>query len=230
MPSLVFIPGLLCDARLWREQIATLESRAAIFVANITEQASISSMAIAVLDQSPHRFSLVGFSLGSQVALEIMRIHPERVARLALLSATHGGLLPSAEVAIRRAVEMIEMQSLDSYLEEAYPTYVAPQRVGDSALRRIFFDMAQAVGKEVGLRQMRALLAIKTPFHNLDQICCPTLILGGREDRRTTPEAHQLLHQEIPGSELFLVDDAGHFTPIEQPRIVSRALQRWLAC
>jgi len=228
MPPLVLIPGLLCDGQLWSEQIATLGSYADISVADITQHSTISDMAIAVLDQVPQHFSLVGFSLGSQVALEIMRACPERVERLALLSATHGGLLPSAEAAVRRAVAMIEREGLDRYLDEAYPTYVAARRVNDEFLKRIFIDMAHTIGKDAGLRQMRALLAIKTPFLKLDQIRCQTLILGGREDRRTTPEAHQLLKQEIPGSELKIIDDAGHFTPIEQPRIVTEMLQHWI--
>lgn len=229
MPSIVLIPGLLCDRRLWSEQIATLSNYADITVADITQASTISAMAAAVLEQSPHQFSLAGFSLGSQVALEIVRVCPERANRLALLSATHGGLLASAEAAIHRAVAMIEQGKLEQYLKEAYPTYVSARRIDDEFLKRIFMDMAHSVGEEAGARQMRALLAIKTAFTNLDQIRCSTLILGGREDRHTTPEAHQLLHQEIPGSELTIIDDAAHFTPMEQPRIVTEALQRWLA-
>jgi len=228
MPSLVLIPGLLCDGRLWSEQIKSLAGCASIVVPDIAQHSTILDMANAVLKQSPEHFSMVGFSLGSQVALEVVRACPARVERLALLSATHGGLLPSAEAAIRRAVEVIERQGLNCYLEEAYPTYVAARRIPDESLKRLFMDMAYSVGKEAGLRQMRALLAITNSFSNLDQIHCPTLILGGREDRRTTPEAHQLLNQEIPGSELLIIEDAGHFTPIEQPRIVTEALRRWL--
>ncbi len=81
-------------------------------------------MASTVLDESAEHFSMAGFSLGSQVALKIMHVHPERVGRLALSSATHGGLLLLAEAAIRRAITIIEQEDLDRYLEEAYPTYV----------------------------------------------------------------------------------------------------------
>jgi pimeloyl-ACP methyl ester carboxylesterase len=225
MSSLVLIPGLLCDRRLWSAQIEVLASYADIAVADITQQSTISDMAAAILAKSPEHFSLVGFSLGSQVALEIMRLSKERVERLALLSATHGGLLPAADAAIRRAVEVIQRESLDRYLEDAYPTYVAPRRVDDESLKRIFVEMANNVGKAAGLRQMQALLAIKTPFMDLDQIHCPTVIVGGRKDRRTTPAAHRLLQQEIRGSELVIIDDAGHFTPIEQPQAVTEILQ-----
>jgi pimeloyl-ACP methyl ester carboxylesterase len=95
-------------------------------------------------------------------------------------------------------------------------------------LKRRFVEMAQAVGQDAGLRQMRALLAIKEPFPNLDQIHCPTVVIGGRDDRRTTPAAHAALAHEIPGSELEIINDAGHFTPLEQPTIVTGLLQHWI--
>jgi pimeloyl-ACP methyl ester carboxylesterase len=154
-------------------------------------------VASAVLERSPERFSLAGFSLGSQVALEIMRTGKSRVERLALLSATHGGLLPPVETAIHHAVETIESGGFGGYLEAVYPTYVAAARAKDPILKRRFFEMAQAVGQDAGLRQMRALLAIKEPFPNLDQIHCPTVVIGGRDDRRTTPAAHAALAQEM---------------------------------
>lgn len=48
-------------------------------------------------------------------------------------------------------------------------------------------------------------------------IRCPALILGGREDHRTTPEAHRLLNQEMSGSKLTIIEEAGHFALIGQP-------------
>jgi pimeloyl-ACP methyl ester carboxylesterase len=226
--SLVLIPGLLCDRTLWSEQIASLTSTTEMIVADITRQLTISEMATTILEIAPDHFSLAGFSLGSQVALEIMHIAGGRVDRLALLSATRGGLLPPVESAIRAAVETLQQGGFDQYLESVYPTYVAEKRAEDPILKKRFIEMAKAVGQDAGLRQMRALLAIKAPFRNLDQISCPTVLVGGRNDRRTTPAAHHVLAEEIPGSQLVIVNDAAHFTPLEQPDVVSGVLQRWM--
>jgi pimeloyl-ACP methyl ester carboxylesterase len=227
-PMLILIPGLLCDRRLWSSQIEALNDYADITVADITWQSTISEMATGVLASAPERFSLAGFSLGGQVALEILRIAKERVERIALLSATRGGLLPETETAIRRAVAKIESGGFDEYLEEAYPSYFAAPMAYDAECKRIFVEMAHSVGERSGLQQMRALLAIAAPFRNLEQIECPTMIIGGREDRRTTPAAHQLLAREIPRSELILIDRAAHFAPLEKPFEVIRALKRWM--
>ncbi len=227
MPSLILIPGLLCDQTLWAAQIEGLKSQANITVADITEALTVSEMAADVLANAPEHFCLAGFSLGSQVALEIMNVAKDRVQRLALLSATHGGLLPAAEAAVRHALEMIEEGSFAQYLDEAYPSYFA-HGANDAVLNDVFLAMAHAVGEKAGLRQMRALLAIRAPFTNLDRIDCPTVIIGGRDDHRTTPEAHRQLAAEIPESKLAIIDGAAHFTPIEQPGKVTDVLRAWI--
>jgi pimeloyl-ACP methyl ester carboxylesterase len=228
MSILILIPGLLCNQALWSGQVAALACHAEIVIPDLTRQKTISEMALAVLAEAPEHFSLAGFSLGSQVALEIMRTSKGRVERLALLSATHGGLLPAVAKALRQAVETIEQGGFDSYLEAAYPTYVSTAHVDDPELKRQFIEMAKAVGQDAGVRQMQALLGIEGPFQNLDHIHCPTVIVGGRDDHRTTPAAHEALAQDISGSELVIIDDAAHFTPLEKPKIVAEVLKRWL--
>lgn len=228
MSQLILIPGLLCDERLWRDQVAVLENYAEITVADVTQQSTITEMAATVLESAHDRFSLAGFSLGSQVALQIMNMAKQRVERLALLSATHGGLLPVAQAGIRDAIGMIEEGRFEQYLNEAYPTYFAVRGANDGAFKLTFMRMARAVGQQAGLQQMRALLAIRNAFSSLDQIDCPTVIIGGRDDRRTTPEAHRQLAEEIPGSRLVMIDRAAHFTPIERPGQVADALRDWI--
>ena len=228
METLILIPGLLCNRELWRSQILALADCAEIVVPEITSQTTISEMACDILDQAPAHFSLAGFSLGSQVALGIMQVAPERVGRLALFSATHGGVLPHVEAAIRKAIVLIEQGGFAEYLEAAYPTYVTPAHVQDQVLKQRFMDMANAVGPEPGVRQMKALLALDAPFPNLNRISCPTIVAGGSEDHRTTPAAHAALAREIPCSLLVMITEAAHFTPFEQPAQVTGALQQWI--
>jgi pimeloyl-ACP methyl ester carboxylesterase len=228
MPALVLIPGLLCDERLWNSQVQALKEYVEITVADITEEDNISAMAVAVLQHAPEQFSLAGFSLGSQVALEIMRVAKGRVTRLALLSATHGGLPPTLNVALQQAIQQLEQGRFREYFDAAYLTYVAPSKSEDQVLKGTFINMARAVGREAGLRQMHALRAITGPITNLGEIRCQTVIIGGKEDRRASPEAQGQLARGIAGAELVIVEDAGHFTPLEQPGAVSAALERWI--
>src|SRR3954464_6956304 len=83
---LVLLPGLLCDAALWKPQLVELADIADCFVADFTSQDSIGEMAASVLRTvSWQEFALAGLSMGGYVAQEIMRQAPQRVKKLALL-------------------------------------------------------------------------------------------------------------------------------------------------
>ena len=48
-PVLLLLPGLLCDARLWRDQVAALSADCHCIVADLTHDDSIAAMADRVI-------------------------------------------------------------------------------------------------------------------------------------------------------------------------------------
>ena len=82
------LPGLLCDAALWAPQCAALADIADCRVADMTRDDNITGMAERVLGDAPERFALAGLSMGGYCALEIMRLAPDRVEKLALLDTS----------------------------------------------------------------------------------------------------------------------------------------------
>ncbi|MBS4011165.1 MAG: alpha/beta hydrolase, partial [Roseovarius sp.] len=81
----VFLPGMMCDARLFAPQITALSPDMAVTVAPITGGDRIEEIASDLLDVLPRRFALAGLSMGGIVAMEILRRAPDRVTRLALM-------------------------------------------------------------------------------------------------------------------------------------------------
>ena len=47
-------------------------------------------------------------------------------------------------------------------------------------------------------------------YEELHKIKCPTLIIGGRQDKIATGEASEELAQAITGSSLYMYEDLGH--------------------
>ncbi|MFC3213006.1 alpha/beta fold hydrolase [Novosphingobium panipatense] len=62
---LVLVPGLTCDAEVWRGQVAGLSDVADMTVADTLEDDTIAAMAERLLDEAPDRFALAGFSMGA---------------------------------------------------------------------------------------------------------------------------------------------------------------------
>ena len=117
---------------------------------------------------------------------------------------------------------------MDAYLAEAFPKYVAPEKVRDEYIRRTFFAMGRDLGTEVAVRQMRALLAYSGFRGPLYQIACQTVLICGAEDQRTPVGVHREMAAAIPGATLSVIAKSGHFTPLEQPAAVTATLRSWL--
>jgi pimeloyl-ACP methyl ester carboxylesterase len=223
--SLALLPGALCDAALWRHQIAGLADIADIRVGDLTRDDSVGGMAARALASLPARFALAGLSLGGYVALEIMRRAPERVTRLALLDtsarpepsadAEHGtSLVPDPQ----RAAGATPMTTL----------LVHPMRLGDRRLATILAAMADRVGRKAFLRQQQAILRRPDSWADLASIRCPTLLLSGRQDPLAPPSLQQEMAGAISGARSIVIEDCGHLSPLERPEIVTKAMREWL--
>jgi pimeloyl-ACP methyl ester carboxylesterase len=63
----------------------------------------------------------------------------------------------------------------------------------------------------------------------LGGITVPTLIIAGRDDGVTSLVSADALHQGIPGSQLVVINDAGHNVPTEKPAEFNEVVQAFLA-
>jgi pimeloyl-ACP methyl ester carboxylesterase len=63
---------------------------------------------------------------------------------------------------------------------------------------------------------------------DLGRVTKPTLVLVGEHDRVTTPRAARVLSEGIPGSELAVLDEAGHMSMIEAQTAYIAAVERFL--
>ncbi len=225
---LVFVPGLLCDRRLWEKQIEAIGDARETIVADIFRDSSIPGMARRLLESSPDRFALAGLSMGGYVALEVMRQAPERVERLALLDTSARPDTPEQTEARLELVRLAEEKGLEVVTRELLPRLLHPGRLDDERLVSTVFEMALSTGVEAFERQERAIIARNDTREDLPSIECPTLVLCGREDAITPVELHEELAENIPGSKLRVIEECGHLSTLEHPDEVNAALREWV--
>ena len=63
--TLLLLPGLLCDARLWRDQIEAFSASRRVVVACLTSHESIAGMAEAALAGLDGPLAVAGLSMGA---------------------------------------------------------------------------------------------------------------------------------------------------------------------
>jgi pimeloyl-ACP methyl ester carboxylesterase len=103
MTPIVLVPGLLCTAEVFYPQISALWPFGPVTIASTLEGDSIPQIARRIFASAPPQFALAGISMGGYICLEIMRLAPDRVIKLALID-TSGRPDPPDRSKQRRAV------------------------------------------------------------------------------------------------------------------------------
>ena len=229
MPRVIFLPGLLCDASSFTHQIAALAPLAEVVVADFSKAATIPDMAGIALELAGDDAVLIGHSMGGRAALEAVRLAPDRVAGLCLMDT---GVTPGKPEEIPRRMELVELayrEGMAALAARWLPPMLHEARETDAGLIEPLTAMVLRASPEQHERQIRALIGRPDARPGLAAIRCPTLVLVGRQDRWSPLAQHQDIAAAIPGAELAIIEDAGHFAPVERPEAVSAALLRWLA-
>lgn len=232
MGTLVLVPGLMCDEAVWAPQAAALAGHDCR-VATHGLLDSLTLMARKALDEAPPgRLSVAGHSMGGRVALEMQRLAPERVERIALLD-TGFAALPAGEAGEREKafrfglLATAKSRGMRAMAADWARGMVHPHRL-DTPLFESVLDMLERSSVMQFEAQIAALLARRDASAQLPGIECPTLVLCGAQDGWANVAQHEALHRGIAGSELVVVPDCGHMSTMEQPEAVSAALLGWL--
>ena len=221
--TLVLIPGLGSDGAVWRRTIAALGDRVACLIGDTHSDDTLTGMARRILDQAPERFALAGVSMGGMVALEMMRLAPERIEQLALIDTnaspdTFGRKLyrrlANLAVSTTRDFGLLSERSLGSLVHTDAPEDVRAELV----------QMSVRVGAQVYVRQNRAVIARGDLRAVLPGIRAPTLVIVGQDDRMTPVDLSRAIHNLTPGSTLHVIPDCGHLPPIEKPEALAELL------
>ena len=171
------------------------------------------------VDHQTERVVLIGHSMGSAIAMQYALDNPGELAGLGLVgsgsrmrvgAAILDGLLKDYPATVEMIVENSYGPSAKAHLKRATREYMEqldPQvTLGDFEACNAF-DVGSQLGQLAGQ---------------------PTLIITGQEDRMTPPKYAESLAQNIPGSELHLIQDAGHSVMQEQPEIFNKLLGDFL--
>lgn len=226
-PPLLLLPGFLCDEDLWRDQLAGLADIADGRVADLGHGDSIAALARQVLAMAPPRFALAGFSFGGYVAQEIARQAPQRIERLALLDTSFHADTPGRIAQRRAANKSVSLPGeFRGMTEQLLPSFIATERLHDTALVQRINAMTLRQGREVFIRQNA--MRRDDGAAALRGLTSPVLVLCGRHDALTPPALHQAMAALMPKAHLVVIEDSGHMSPMEQPEAVTRAMRQWL--
>jgi pimeloyl-ACP methyl ester carboxylesterase len=228
MLPITFLPGLACDAEIWREQLAALSPRHTLRVSDVHSRfATLPQMAAALLAEQPGDLLLCGTSMGGMLALELQRQAPQRVKALAILASSARPDTPELIRLRSEAIVLFEQGRMLDVLQANLAFAFDPAHA--LALTPRYLAMMQRAGAGQLIAQNRAVMARADFRPLLPAIACPTLVLVGESDLLTPPEQAREMAALIPGARLETIPRCGHLLTWEQPQRVNDLLTDWFA-
>lgn len=225
MSTVLLVPGLLSDGHVWR---AVLDRLPDAQVADLSTQRSMTEMARDCLDRHPGPLRVAGHSMGGRVAMEIARLAPERVERLALLDTGIHPLKEGERESRAEIVAFAHQHGMRALADRWLPPMVGPARRDDTDLMRGLQDMVLRMDPDLHERQITALVERPDALAGLLRATCPVLLVVGRKDEWSAVAQHEDMQRMVPHARLEIIEEAGHFAPVEQPDAVADLLVDFL--
>ncbi|MGE4530909.1 MAG: alpha/beta fold hydrolase [Acidithiobacillus sp.] len=174
---------------------------------------------------------LLGWSLGGLLALGLVLLHPELLKGLVLISSSPAfRQRPDWSAGIPEDTLNDFAQRLRVDPQGTRKRFLALQMLSDPLGRRALGEIADWPSPDpLCLAEGLTLLRDVDLRDSLPNVAVPLQILHGCQDRVVPPAASRYMHEQVPGSRLTLLKQAGHAPFLSQPEACWDALTEvWL--
>jgi len=176
------------------------------------------------------RAAFVGCSIGTYTLYEYWRRFS---GQMAALVCTCGK--PQPDSAANRDARRESMQAaqeaggLEQFFDRMADSLVGPTaRLHHPEIRTAARQMMNAVSLQAMLAVQQGLMERPDSVPTLSSINVPICVVAAGEDQSSTPPEMRVIADQAPDAEFHLVENAGHFAPLEQPQTFASLIRDFL--
>jgi pimeloyl-ACP methyl ester carboxylesterase len=169
---------------------------------------------------------LVGHSLGTLILQHFAVAYPGHVEKLVLIGVNRAP--PEARrQAVRERVAKVRAEGLDAIVDTVVKGGLSPHSLANKpevvAFVRELLTRQPAEGYARSCEAMAAAVAA-----DVTGIEAPVLLVAGRDDGVSPVANSEGIAADLPNAQLRILEQCGHWHPIEQPAAVAQALREFL--
>lgn len=229
MNTIVLIPGYMCNEELWKYQIKELKKKYRVIIPNLKKGKTIKEFSLHTLKILPNKFSIIGFSMGGFVALDLSINYHKRVEKLILVGTNGRSVSESRKLLLDKSQNELDNKNyIEKFSSNNFNSYFIKSNQKNRQYLKLIRSMVKRLGYLCLKRQTHAILTRPNLLNKLSKINARCLIIAGSQDRLSSKEMNIELHNKIKNSELFFITKSGHFTMIEQTKKFNKKILNWL--
>ena len=203
------LPFALLYRSLAKDFTVYVFSRRAELPAHMSTREMAEDLNAAMETLGLYKTVLVGVSQGGMIAQWLAIDHPDKVEKL-VLTVT----LARPNNTVRRVIETwTEQAKRGDYrgimLDTARRSYSGKRQKKALLEYSLLGNLGKPKSFDRFLTQAESCVT-HDAYDVLDRIACPTLVIGGTDDRIVTADASREIAAKIPGSQLYLYEGLGH--------------------
>lgn len=227
LPTVLMLPGTLCDGRIFAAQQRALRGQAHLVCASYTGMKDRTQWLQSWLARLPEHFYVAGFSLGGLLALDLLRMAKGRVLGIALIASN---AQPASLKALRKSTMLRRLwlergpAVVAKHLKPAYFHYEAKRRQHE----RLVFDMALQTPRRSAFEEFAWAAQRPDGLQALHEFEGKVLAVSGQQDRLCPRLWQQAMLIAQPRMQWREITRCGHFVPLEAPAQLTKALFHWL--
>lgn len=227
LPTVLMLPGTLCDSRIFAVQQRALRGQAHLVCASYTGMKDRTQWLQSWLARLPEKFYVAGFSLGGLLALDLLRMAKDRVLGIALIASN----AQPASLKVQRKSTMLRRLWLErgpavvaKHVKPAYFHHEAKRRQH----QRLVFDMALKTPRRSAFEEFAWAAQRPDGLQALCEFQGKVLAVSGQQDRLCPRPWQQAMLVAQPRMQWREIARCGHFVPLEAPAQLTKALVQWL--
>ena len=171
-----------------------------------------------------------GLSMGGQIAMEVCRSFPERVAGLVLAATTPQAETEEGRRARNAMADRLLAEGLLPYADETLPKMLSAESIaGLPEVAAHVLSMMRRSGSVGAAAALRGRAERPDYQATLAAFPAPALVVVGDRDAFTTSADAERMHALLEGSELLWLEGSGHMPNLEREAEFNASLSRLLA-
>ncbi|OGS70608.1 MAG: hypothetical protein A3F91_08985 [Flavobacteria bacterium RIFCSPLOWO2_12_FULL_35_11] len=241
-PIIIFIHGFPLNKSMWDKQVKALKDNYRVIAYDIRGHGNSE---VGAIDFSIDLFvndllsfmdalkiektMLCGLSMGGYIALNAIENHPGRFKALVLSDTNCRADTPEAKEKRMNTIISIKENGLDKFANDLIINlFSAESFKKNSEEIPVVREMIVKTTTQSLFKSLHALAERKETCSKLAEIKMPVLILVGKEDKITPPEVASAMQEKIEGSQLSIIEHAGHLSNMENEGEFNSQLMKFI--